>query len=70
MSRHTLLPSMPSCGIWKAVENNLIVRWDSAPHHKELASFPFHKHTGHSAEAHKPMTLLEALDEIVRLLQI
>lgn len=61
---------MRSCGIWKAVENKLIVRWDSAPHHKELASFPFHKHTGHSAEAHKPMTLLEALDEIVRLLKI
>jgi hypothetical protein len=23
----------------------LIVRWDSAPHHKDLGTFPFHKHT-------------------------
>ena len=26
-------------------ENNLIVRWDSAPHHRKMQTFPFHLHT-------------------------
>ena len=25
-------------------ENKLIIRWDNAPHHKELTTFPHHKH--------------------------
>jgi hypothetical protein len=51
-------------------ENNLIVRWDSAPHHKEFSTFPYHKHTAHAAEAHGPISLLEALDEIVTLMHV
>lgn len=27
------------------VEDNLILRWDSAPHHRRLSTFPFHVHT-------------------------
>ena len=50
--------------------NNLIVRWDSAPHHKELVSSPYHKHTGQATEPHGPISLLEALDEIVILLHV
>lgn len=26
-------------------QSQLIIRWDSAPHHKGLTTFPFHKHT-------------------------
>ena len=49
---------------------NLIARWDSAPHHKELSTFPFHKHTQRGIEAHNAMTVLDALDEITRILKI
>ncbi len=45
---------------------NLIARWDSAPHHQTLATFPFHKHTPQGIEAYPAITLLEALDEIIK----
>jgi hypothetical protein len=28
---------------WMDSKSKLIVRWDSAPHHKNLDNFPFHK---------------------------
>jgi len=40
-------------------ENNLIARWDSAPHHRELSTFPFHVHTPQGVEEHQAITLLE-----------
>jgi hypothetical protein len=49
-------------------EDRLVIRWDSAPHHKELGTFPFHRHTTKGVEACEAMTLLEALTEIALLL--
>jgi len=51
-------------------QDNLIVRWDSAPHHKDLATFPFHKHTRSGVEEHSAITLLEALDEVARMVKL
>ncbi len=51
-------------------QNELIVRWDSAPHHKGVATFPFHKHTPERVESHPATTALEAIELIVRLLRI
>lgn len=51
-------------------QDSLIVRWDSAPHHKDLRTFPFHKHTPSGVEAHSAITLLEALDEVTRLVKL
>jgi len=50
-------------------DNNLIFRYDNAPHHKELSSYPHHKHLadGRVIEAY-PISLLEVLDEISMLL--
>ncbi len=31
---------------WQTRENRLIRRWDNAPHHSHLPSFPHHKHVG------------------------
>jgi hypothetical protein len=50
-------------------QNNLVVRWDSAPHHKGLSTFPFHKHTPRGVEGHKAMTLIEAIDEVLAYVQ-
>ncbi len=51
-------------------QHRLIVRWDSAPHHKGLATFPFHKHTPAGLAEHRAITLLEALDEVVKLVKL
>ncbi|NHI95064.1 MAG: hypothetical protein EAX96_21415 [Candidatus Lokiarchaeota archaeon] len=34
-------------------ENNLITRWDNAPHHKELKTYPHHKHTPNVSESYE-----------------
>ncbi len=50
-------------------QNELLARWDSAPHFKNLATFPFHKHTPQGVEAHEAVTVLEVLSEISRNLK-
>lgn len=49
--------------------NELIARWDSAPHHRHLSNFPFHKHTPEGIEDGAPITLVAVLDEIARLVR-
>ena len=39
--------------------NQLIARWDSAPHHREVATFPYHKHTPLGVEPCGPITAVE-----------
>ncbi len=29
---------------WQDTGGNLIARWDNSPHHKDISSFPHHKH--------------------------
>jgi hypothetical protein len=31
---------------WQDADGNLIRRWDNAPHHKDIATFPHHLHDG------------------------
>jgi hypothetical protein len=47
-------------------QSELIVRWDSAPHHKELSTFPFHKHTTEGIEEHQGINLIDTLEEITK----
>ncbi|MBI5374421.1 MAG: hypothetical protein HZA77_03235 [Candidatus Schekmanbacteria bacterium] len=42
----------------------LICRWDSAPHHPEIKSFPYHLHTNKEVLNSPKMNLIKALDEI------
>jgi len=51
-------------------QSQLIVRWDSAPHHKDQTTFPFHKHTPMGLEEHGAITLLTALDEVLKLVNL
>jgi hypothetical protein len=44
--------------------NRLIKRWDSAPHHKEIASFPFHLHTLEGVRECDKVNLIEVIDII------
>ena len=45
---------------WQDINGKLIIRWDNAPHHKNLDSFPHHKHTP-KIEASKEVTLEDVL---------
>lgn len=42
----------------------LVFRYDSAPHHRQLATFPHHKHTRQGVEAAEPPHLGDVLREI------
>ena len=55
---------------YMGAENNLIARWDSAPHHRKLWTFPFHLHTPQGVEEHPAITLLEVLDKIKVMIQL
>ena len=49
-------------------KQNLILRWDSAPHHKKIKTFPYHVHTSKSVMPSKPLNLIEVLDQIERII--
>ena len=51
-------------------QNALIVRWDSAPHHPELDTFPFHRHTPAGVEGHPAVTVLESLEQVRGMLNL
>ena len=42
----------------------MVVRWDNAPHHPEVRSFPDHKHVGRKIAASKDMTVELVLAEL------
>ncbi len=42
----------------------LIIRWDNAPHHKELFTFPFHVHRKDGVHESKEMMVEDVLEEI------
>ncbi len=44
--------------------NNLIARCDTAPHHKELKTFPYHVHLPDGAKESRSVKLIHVLDEI------
>ncbi len=48
---------------WQDSTGQLRKRWDNAPHHAELSTFPHHLHNGAEEMAlpHPPMTALEVL---------
>jgi hypothetical protein len=46
----------------------IIRRWDSAPHHRELNSFPFHVHTFEEVFESKRINLLQAIDKVTEII--
>lgn len=52
---------------WQDSDGSLRIRWDNSPHHRNLCTFPDHKHSPQLEES-KEMTLEEALDEIRKFL--
>ena len=44
--------------------NNLISRWDTAPHYRDLKTFPYHVHLPDGVKESVPVTLIDVLDKI------
>ncbi len=49
---------------WQNQNNDLITRWDNAPHHPNILTFPHHKHTLEGIFTNSDITLPEVLEVI------
>jgi hypothetical protein len=49
---------------WQNKDKNLISRWDNAPHHSEIDTFPHHKHNGEDILPSAEPTFVEILKKI------
>jgi hypothetical protein len=49
---------------WQRSSGVLICRWDNAPHHRELATFPHHKHVGSHVQGSTEIGLDDVLELI------
>lgn len=49
---------------WLRTDNSIIFGWDNAPHHKEVDTFPHHKHVGGKVESSAQTNLKEVLEYI------
>jgi len=49
---------------WQDENGKLITRWDNAPHHKQIKTFPHHKHAGNTLEESYEVTLEDILKTI------
>jgi len=53
---------------WQDEEGHLIKRWDNAPHHPHIASFPHHLHDGSEKNIveHPPVNALQVLNLVIQ----
>ncbi len=49
---------------WQKVNGDLIIRWDNSPHHKEVITFPHHKHEGEKIMPNYDITIDDILNYI------
>ncbi len=57
---------------WQHADGHLIRRWDNAPHHPEIASFPHHVHEGDEVNvlAHEAVDVFGVLEKIEKLVAV
>ena len=49
---------------WQRANNELNVRWDNAPHHPQISSFPYHRHENNAIHASPRISIDDVLTEI------
>ncbi|MDI6811643.1 MAG: DUF6516 family protein [archaeon] len=49
---------------WQDKEQRLIARWDNAPHHPEIETFPHHLHEGEAIKPSHEPTFVEIFKKI------
>lgn len=50
-------------------DNQMIVRWDNAPHHPEVKTHPDHIHIGQKIKASQPMDIPQALEAVLSFIE-
>ena len=50
---------------WQTKTGQLLARWDNAPHHPELMTYPDHKHIGTHVEA----TIEVSLEDVLKVIE-
>jgi len=55
---------------WQSRDGQLIKRWDNAPHHPEIDTFPHHLHNGSEINVirHGEITGLDALSTVISMI--
>jgi hypothetical protein len=53
---------------WLRPDETIIMGWDNASHHKEIATFPYHKHVGNKIEPSQQMNINNVLNFIRKFL--
>jgi len=54
---------------WQARTGELLMRWDNAPHHPEIPTYPDHKHEGEQISSSARVSVEEVLAEIAAVLK-
>lgn len=49
-------------------ESNLIFRYDNVPHHREIVTFPDHKHYPDTVVESEPVDLRQVIEEIISII--
>ncbi len=55
---------------WQNKENRMITRWDNAPHHHDISTFPHHKHSNEGISESTEISLHEVIEIIGKTLHI
>lgn len=50
-------------------DNQMIVRWDNAPHHPEVKTHPDHIHVGQKIKASPPLNIPQALEAVLSFIE-
>lgn len=53
---------------WQDPSEQLIIRWDNAPHHPDILTHPHHKHTPIGVSESQEITLEEVLTKIEKVI--
>ena len=53
---------------WMDKNYNLKIRWDNAPHHRQITTFPHHKHIEHEDNIHESEE--KRIEEILALIRL
>ncbi|MBD3215262.1 MAG: hypothetical protein GF311_21825 [Candidatus Lokiarchaeota archaeon] len=49
---------------WQMADGTLMTRWDNSPHHREIETFPHHKHNPNLEKSYE--TTFEKLHEVIK----
>lgn len=49
---------------WQDQDDRMIMRWDNAPHHRHVVTFPHHKHTPDGVFENVELALFDVLEEV------